>query len=80
MTYSLRSGESPFVPRLAEIIKSEIFTPHEKLYRLRFKDGSILNHNPGQFVQVSILGIGEAPISISSSPTGVIGLSWASAQ
>lgn len=69
MTSSFRPGESPFVPRLAEIISSETFTPHEKLFRLRFKDGSILNHNPGQFVQVSMLGIGEAPISISSSPT-----------
>jgi sulfhydrogenase subunit gamma (sulfur reductase) len=69
MTNSFSLGESPFVPRLAEIIESETFTPHEKLYRLRFKDGSRLNHNPGQFVQVSILGIGEAPISISSSPT-----------
>jgi sulfhydrogenase subunit gamma (sulfur reductase) len=69
MTDSMKLGESPFIPRLAEIIKAETFTPHEKLFRLRFKDGSLLNHNPGQFVQVSILGIGEAPISISSSAT-----------
>ncbi len=69
MTGPVKTGESPFIPRLAEIIKSETFTAHEKLYRLRFKDGSILNHSPGQFVEVSIPGIGEAPISISSSPT-----------
>lgn len=28
-----------------------------------------LGHRPGQFVEVSILGVGEAPISISSSPS-----------
>jgi len=28
-----------------------------------------LNHDPGQFVQVSLFGVGEAPISISSSPS-----------
>jgi sulfhydrogenase subunit gamma (sulfur reductase) len=32
-------------------------------------DGSILNQVPGQFVQVSVFGVGEAPISVSSSPT-----------
>jgi NAD(P)H-flavin reductase len=69
MTYSNRPEESPFVPRLAEITQSETFTAHEKLLRLQFKDGGKLNHVPGQFVQVSIAGIGEAPISISSSPT-----------
>jgi NAD(P)H-flavin reductase len=69
MTGSSISGGSPFIPRLAEIIQAETFTAHEKLFRLRFKDGSTLNQRPGQFVQVSILGIGEAPISISSSAT-----------
>ena len=28
-----------------------------------------MGHKPGQFVELSIFGIGEAPISISSSPT-----------
>jgi sulfhydrogenase subunit gamma (sulfur reductase) len=69
MTDSVNFGESPFVPRLAEIIHAETFTAHEKLYRFQFRDGGRLNHLPGQFVQVSMLGIGEAPISISSSPT-----------
>jgi len=31
--------------------------------------GRRLDHQPGQFVEVSVLGIGEAPISLSSSPT-----------
>jgi NAD(P)H-flavin reductase len=32
-------------------------------------DGAHLGHLPGQFVQVSLLGWGEAPISVASSPT-----------
>jgi hypothetical protein len=53
MTGSSISGGSPFIPRLAEIIQAETFTAHEKLFRLRFKDGSTLNQRR-QFVQVSI--------------------------
>jgi len=33
------------------------------------KDSSLLGHLPGQFVQLSILGFTEAPISVASSPT-----------
>jgi len=44
-------------------------TAVEKVFEFSFKDGSELGHRPGQFVEVSILGVGEAPISISSSPT-----------
>jgi sulfhydrogenase subunit gamma (sulfur reductase) len=44
-------------------------THTEKLFRLIRRDGLPFGHRPGQFVQVSITGIGEAPISVSSSPT-----------
>jgi sulfhydrogenase subunit gamma (sulfur reductase) len=44
-------------------------THTEKLFRLIRRDGRPFGHRPGQFVQVSITGIGEAPISVSSSPT-----------
>jgi len=47
----------------------EALTPTEKLFRLTREDGRPFGHRPGQFVQVSIIGIGEAPISVSSSPT-----------
>ena len=39
------------------------------LFRVRRTDGVPLGHLPGQFVQVSLLGWGEAPISVASSPT-----------
>jgi len=50
-----------------------------RLFQLRFEDSEIrqnFSYSPGQFVELSIIGTGEAPISISSSPTrpGVIEL------
>ena len=40
-----------------------------ELYLKLAMDGDRLEYVPGQFVEVSIAGIGEAPISISSTPT-----------
>jgi len=62
-------SESLYTPRDCEILSVETLTPAEKLFRLRMADGMALGHQPGQFVQVSLLGWGEAPISIASSPT-----------
>ncbi len=61
--------ESLFLPGAAEIIKVEKLTETEKLFEFKFKNGQELGHAPGQFVEVSLFGYGEAPISISSSPT-----------
>jgi sulfite reductase subunit B len=58
-----------YSPRPATIIKTKRMTEKEKFFELKLDDGKPLGHNPGQFVQLSIMGIGEAPISISSSPT-----------
>lgn len=62
-------SESLYTPRDAEIISVSDLTPDEKLFSLRMKDGSELGHLPGQFVQLSLLGFTEAPISVASSPT-----------
>ncbi|MFA4915291.1 MAG: FAD/NAD(P)-binding protein [Syntrophales bacterium] len=64
-----QARDSLFLPELAEIIRVEELTATEKLFEIRFKNGRELGHLPGQFVEVSVFGIGEAPISISSSPT-----------
>lgn len=61
-------GESLFLPKLAEVTNIETLSEREKLFHLKFRDGTVLEHIPGQFVQVGVLGTGEAPISISSSP------------
>ncbi len=58
-----------YLPEKAFIRKIEKFTDFENFYRLELASGKPLGHVPGQFVQVSLLGIGEAPISISSPPS-----------
>lgn len=62
-------NETLYVPEKAKLVKVERFTETEKFFRLELLSGRSLGHDPGQFVQVSILGIGEAPISISSPPS-----------
>jgi len=58
-----------YLPRDATILSVIELTPSEKLFRLRLLDGNELGHQPGQFIQLSILGLGEAPISLASPPT-----------
>jgi len=60
---------SLYQPTLAEMVKIEQLTEKEKLFTLHLKDGHGLGHQAGQFVGVSVFGIGEAPISVTSSPT-----------
>jgi len=62
-------ASSLFLPMLAELVQAECLSQREKLLRLQLKDGGHLNHRPGQFVEVSVFGIGEAPISVASSPS-----------
>jgi NAD(P)H-flavin reductase len=64
-------GNIDYVPRLATIIKKQTMTANETLFEIKLDDGSVLGHKPGQFVEVSVFGIGEAPISISSPPTKI---------
>lgn len=58
-----------YVPRPSRIKAISKLTEHESLFDMVMLDGQPLGHAPGQFVQVSVLGVGEAPISIASSPT-----------
>jgi len=60
---------SVYLPHPAELIRVEPIAEREKLFEFKLGDGKELGHKPGQFVEISILGIGEMPISISSSPT-----------
>jgi NAD(P)H-flavin reductase len=59
---------SPYVPEKATIKKITQLTETEKLFLLSLDSGQSLGHAPGQFVEVSLFGIGEGPISISSAP------------
>ena len=46
-------------------------TSDVKTYTLRLADGSHFRFLPGQFNMVSVIGIGEAAISMSSDPDGL---------
>jgi sulfhydrogenase subunit gamma (sulfur reductase) len=66
---SIPAIESIYLPTLAWISKVQQMTATEKFFTVELPRGQSLGHKPGQFVQISISGIGEAPISISSSPS-----------
>ena len=59
---------SPYIPEKATIKKITQLTETEKLFLVSIDSGRSLGHAPGQFVEVSLFGIGEGPISISSPP------------
>ncbi|MDY6985121.1 MAG: FAD/NAD(P)-binding protein [Candidatus Thermoplasmatota archaeon] len=61
--------KSIYMPRQATIKSVKQMTAREKLFEIALDDGTSLGHKPGQFVELSILGIGEAPISVSSAPS-----------
>jgi sulfhydrogenase subunit gamma (sulfur reductase) len=61
--------ELVYVPTMARLLQAEQITELERLFTLELPEGHSLGNEPGQFVEVSLFGIGEAPISISSSPS-----------
>ncbi|OQY25181.1 MAG: oxidoreductase [Anaerolineaceae bacterium 4572_32.1] len=61
--------ESVYLPVMARLLQVRQMTKLEKLFTLELPGARSLGNEPGQFVGVSLLGIGEAPISISSSPS-----------
>jgi sulfhydrogenase subunit gamma (sulfur reductase) len=72
MSLSLKEtlqASSIYLPVQARIVDVRPLTQLEKLFTIELPDGLTLDHEPGQFVEVSVLGVGEAPISISSSPS-----------
>ena len=58
-----------YKPEMATVLVSEQVTASERFLQFKLDSDRELGHLPGQFVEVSIFGVGEAPISISSSPT-----------
>ena len=56
-------------PVISTISHVEELTEMEKRFEIMLPDNQILGHQPGQFVEVSLFGFGEAPISVCSSPT-----------
>ncbi len=63
-----QKAEELFVPKIARITRAEDLTEQDRILEIELPGGKDLGHKPGQFVEVSIFGFGEAPISITSSP------------
>jgi sulfite reductase subunit B len=57
-----RASENVLLPMPARVLHSVKETPDSITLDLDLN----LNHRPGQFIQISIMGVGEAPISIAS--------------
>jgi len=61
-----------YLPRLARITEVRDETPDTRTFVLRLHDGTgpdTLPFVPGQFLELSVFGCGEAPFCIASSPT-----------
>lgn len=52
-----------------KIVSAHMISAEEKYFRIVLDGGHALGYKPGQFVMIGIDGVGEAPISITSSPT-----------
>jgi len=64
--------KNPYIPRIAEIKNIRQETPDVKTFQIllpKDSSGEIPEYLPGQFLEISLFGIGEAPISITSSPS-----------
>lgn len=65
MTYSFSFVEiNHHKPKKAEIIECSKISHDKKYYKIK----PSLDFNPGQFVEISVAGIGEFPVSIASPP------------
>jgi sulfhydrogenase subunit gamma (sulfur reductase) len=63
---------NPFTPEAARIVRSYHLTDDVKFFQVRFVDmekALQFKYKAGQFAMISILGAGEAPFSISSTPS-----------
>lgn len=66
---TLKLKDSEYEIKIGKITRIKRITALEKLFEITLPEKECINHVPGQFVVLSRLGIGEAPFSISSSPT-----------
>ena len=58
-----------YQPEPATLVRREAFTEVDSVFAFELEERDELGHLPGQFVQLFIPGVGEAPFSVSSSPT-----------
>ncbi|MGD9346085.1 MAG: FAD/NAD(P)-binding protein [Candidatus Aminicenantes bacterium] len=64
--------DNAFIPEPARVISTRYLTKDVKFFQVRFSDmekALSFTYEPGQFAMVSVLGAGEAPFCLSSSPS-----------
>jgi NAD(P)H-flavin reductase len=60
---------SIYTPEMSRLTSVSQLTELERLFVIELPGGRSLDQEPGQFVMLSIPGVGEAPISVTSSPS-----------
>lgn len=66
----MSATSDPMVPETAVIARVKTLTDNEKLFGIELSNSRCLGHKPGQFVELTVFGVGEAPISICSVSNG----------
>ena len=66
---AVRAKRDIYLPMGATVTDVKRLTPWEKYFKFKMDNEEDLNYMPGQFMKISVPGIGECPISITSSPT-----------
>ncbi len=64
--------ENPYIPEPARIVRHYDLVKDHRFFQVRHVDmkrAMSFTYNPGQFIMLSIPGLGEAPFSISSTPS-----------
>ena len=63
--------KSSYLNYEGKVLSTKMISREEKYFKIGLANGNILDYEPGQFVMVVIPGVGEAPLSITSSPSQV---------
>lgn len=66
---AVRAQRDIYLPMGATATDVKRLTPWEKYFKFKVDQEQDLDYMPGQFMMVSLPGIGECPISVTSSPT-----------
>jgi NAD(P)H-flavin reductase len=68
-TVQTHDHTSLFLPREARILRTSQPTASEKHFTLQMTDGKAFEFMPGQILEIGVMGYGEIPIGLASSPT-----------
>lgn len=73
LDYSTKARSANLMmPHLARLVRVIPMVPDNYMFIFRFEAPSLnetFTYKPGQFVEITVIGTGEAPISLSSTPT-----------